>query len=612
MPDVVVLFKSHPEIEAGIEKGVNRLLVRCPWMRQERWSIDKLIVYALGNKYEFPKYAQDSNGRSIILSGDIRLDDIEERAGGKEGFHYCTGDTLFNSLFNLWHRKGRESLCGLNGRYSLIIWDEKEQELNVATDPFGNRHIYYLYSNGYISLSTNLSILTYSPYFNRTLDPMGVVESLCLGYQLEDITLYSGIKLVPPSSVLIFKGGEIRFIENKRFAGSEPRHDISWKNATEELHFLLLDSLKKRARIDAEYIIPLSGGLDSRCVTGLAHELGLKYRCYTYGVKGCKDIQIAPRVASAAGTMTEIALNKPDYILRRWGDPFLLNGDIRVPTISVFVDFLEHIGPDKGIFISGFMGDTVTGDISPVFTMDNSFRTPENFFSPNDLVPLLKIPGWKDLALEIPFTLAKMRDEFAGVDYTKDLMLNIATRQRRYFSFQERLIEYYGGLIVPFEDIKVLEFFFKLPFMAIDNQELYKRFQIRYFPALAKIPCVARGVLLPTVKDIMLSSLQRNFKYLNSKYFKDTLKIPSFLVKPRPVYPVDHSAAIRHNMAQLTEMIFKNHDALSDIFDLGKIQELIDIHMRGDDSVTRKILAILLILSGLSVCRNEHQMAGLS
>src|SRR3990172_8293286 len=100
MPDVVVLFKSHPEIEAGIEKGVNRLLVRCPWMRQERWSIDKLMVYALGNKYEFPRYAQDSNGRSIILSGDIRLDDIEERAGGKEGFHYFTGDTLFNSLFN--------------------------------------------------------------------------------------------------------------------------------------------------------------------------------------------------------------------------------------------------------------------------------------------------------------------------------------------------------------------------------------------------------------------------------------------------------------------------------------------------------------------------------
>ena len=212
MPDIVVLLNSDPKDIAGHEKGIQRLLERCPWLRHERWSIDKLMVYALGNKYEFPKYAQDSKGRSIILSGDIRLDDIEERAGGKEGFHYFTGDTLFNSLFNLWHRKGRESLCGLNGRYSLIIWDEKEQELNVATDPFGNRHIYYLQSNGRISLSTNLSILTYSPDFRRTLDPQGVVESLCLGYQLEDRSLFTGIKLVPPSSLLIFKGVEIRFI----------------------------------------------------------------------------------------------------------------------------------------------------------------------------------------------------------------------------------------------------------------------------------------------------------------------------------------------------------------------------------------------------------------
>ena len=51
------------------------------------------------------------------------------------------------------------------------------------------------------------------------------------------------------------KEGEIRFIENKRFAGSEPRHDISWKNATEELHFLLLDSLKKKAK---EVDLPLT------------------------------------------------------------------------------------------------------------------------------------------------------------------------------------------------------------------------------------------------------------------------------------------------------------------------------------------------------------------
>ncbi|MBI4699104.1 MAG: hypothetical protein HY758_09460 [Nitrospirae bacterium] len=243
MPDIVVSFNAYPENEAGIEKGVKRLLERCPWLRQERWSADKLTVHALGNKYEFPKYAKDNSGCWIFLSGDIRLDDIEDRAGGRDGFSNYTDDALLNALFNLLRRKGKESLCGLNGRYSLVLWDEKAQELNVATDPFGNRHIYFLNSKGRISLSTNLSILTCSPDFSRTLDQQGVVESLCLGYQLEDRTLYEGIKIVPASSLMVYKGGTLQFIRNRRFAGAEPRPEISWKDAIEELHFVLLDSI---------------------------------------------------------------------------------------------------------------------------------------------------------------------------------------------------------------------------------------------------------------------------------------------------------------------------------------------------------------------------------
>jgi hypothetical protein len=492
----------------------------------------------------------------------------------------------------------------LNGRYALILWEEKEQKLNVATDAFGNRHIYYLHSNGHISLSTNLSILTHSPHFRRALNPQGVVESLRLGYQLEGKTLFEGIKLVPASSLLVFKNGEIQFLENKRFAGSDIIPDITWKDATAELHFLLLDSIKKRSRIEAEHIIPLSGGLDSRCVTGLSHELGLKCRFYTYGVKGCKDIQIAPRVASAVGSTTEIAMNKPDYILRRWGEPFLLDGDHRVPTISVFIDFLENIGPERGIFISGFMGETMTGSIYQFIKQNNSIHPRDNFFSMNDLVSLLRIPGWRDLAKEIPATLTKLRNGFAGSDYTKDLMLDLVTRQRRFFSFQERLTEYYGGLIVPFEDVRVLEFFLKLPFMAIENQELYKRFQVRYFPELAKIPCVNYGALLPTTKSVMVSSLQRDFNYLNSKYFKGSLNMPSFFMRCRPVYPVSHDQAIRYSAEQLSTIILSHRDELNEIFDLEKIQGLIDMHMLDDERVTWKILAILQILSGLQVCRN--------
>ncbi|MBI4699103.1 MAG: hypothetical protein HY758_09455 [Nitrospirae bacterium] len=315
------------------------------------------------------------------------------------------------------------------------------------------------------------------------------------------------------------------------------------------------------------------------------------------------DIQLAPRVASAVGSHTKIFPNKPDYILRRWGDPFLLNGDLRIPTISVFIDFLETIGPDRGIFISGFMGDTVTGDISHVSEMD-TLETPENFFALADLAPMMKMQGWQELAYQIPNKLKRIRDEFTGSDFTKDLMLNLVTRQRRYFSFQERLIEYYGGLIVPFEDVKVLEYFFQLPFMATENQELYKRFQARFFPALAAIATVKQGAWLPATKDVVWSSLQRDFKYLNAKYFRNLLKIPSVLMKSGSAYAVDHASAIRYDSTKLSDMINRERETLGKIVDMAKVQGLIDLHMQGSDGVSNKVLAVLLILSGLQACRN--------
>jgi hypothetical protein len=377
---------------------------------------------------------------------------------------------------------------------------------------------------------------------------------------------------------------------------------ITLNEAAEELHRLLMKSLRKRLASGASYIVPLSGGIDSRCMAGLAQELGLKTFFFTYGTDGCDDITFAEKVASAMGSRTTVLLNSNDYMVKWWADPFLFNGACCAPNISVFVDFLEKIGPDKGIFLSGYLGDILCGGRVIFKISDDTIHTPENFFSIQDTPALLRDPRWSSLAQCIPSVLKGIGATVHDSPYQTQL-LEMYTRQRNYASFQERLAEMYGGLIVPFEDLDVISFLLRLPLSLRKEQDLYKRFQIKAFPDLSRIPSTTMGgrPLLPTALSLFHRFLEPRFRKLKNHWRVQAI-LPSHQKKSGTV---DHASALRHNGAPLLQWILDSREIMDGIFNPDEVAALVKRHLQGNNAGTWKILALLHIMQGLQVCSGD-------
>ncbi len=46
-------------------------------------------------------------------------------------------------LLHAWRQWGEAGLDRLNGMYALAVWDERERSLTLASDPFGEKPLYY-------------------------------------------------------------------------------------------------------------------------------------------------------------------------------------------------------------------------------------------------------------------------------------------------------------------------------------------------------------------------------------------------------------------------------------------------------------------------------------
>ena len=97
---------------------------------------------------------------------------------------------------------GIESLQGLNGLYSIAIWDDKQKCFWALTDRYGFTKIYYWLSTNELVFASECKAIINHPNFRKTIDIEGLTNFLGAGYCFGENTLFKGIKLIPQGSVL--------------------------------------------------------------------------------------------------------------------------------------------------------------------------------------------------------------------------------------------------------------------------------------------------------------------------------------------------------------------------------------------------------------------------
>ncbi len=242
-----------------------------------------------------------------------------------EGMTYPTGDgmaspvrtgdngsgTWLGSTLLSFRERGVDGLKELNGSFSVVMFDRKDEAVHLVSDRFGTRPIYYwAKENDFAFASEAKAILKHSSYRKKfNADAAGKFFRYGKLGVWGDDTWFEGIRVLAPGSILTAKRGETRLLQYWDVDYS-PRVEGNVDSIGDSLALAFRRAVTRRTSDRAlRYSVALSGGLDSRVV--LAASPG-EVTAYTFGMRGSHELAIASRVASTRGTMHLVCAFDPD------------------------------------------------------------------------------------------------------------------------------------------------------------------------------------------------------------------------------------------------------------------------------------------------------------
>lgn len=200
----------------------------------------------------------------------------------------CTTASDTEVLIRLYQKYGIEFLNKLNGMFSFVIFDLKEEKYFCARDRYGKKpFFYYFKDNKFIfssSIKSIIKILGTTPSFNK----IALSQYLQYFVSLNDLTFYNDIKKLEASSYMILSNNVI-FI--KKYYKINTYKEISDENiALNDIEELLYKSISSRLIGDVEVGSLLSGGIDSSLISTLYTNMsGKKIHTFSVGYSDYKN-----------------------------------------------------------------------------------------------------------------------------------------------------------------------------------------------------------------------------------------------------------------------------------------------------------------------------------
>ena len=234
----------------------------------------------------------------LLFSGEDFADQADVDALRMRGHEFAPDDASY--LVHLYEEMGYAFLERLNGAFSGLLLDLREQKFVLFNDRYGVNRIYYHEdARGFYFASEAKALLKILPG-TRQLDLRSLGEVLCCEAVLQNRSLFSGISLLPPGSAWVFSQGEP--VKKKTYFNQQ-----AWENQPELSESDFYERLKETwARVLPRYFsgkqstgLSLTGGVDSRMILAWASRPPGTLPCYTWGgtYRDCADVKIARHTA---------------------------------------------------------------------------------------------------------------------------------------------------------------------------------------------------------------------------------------------------------------------------------------------------------------------------
>ena len=332
----------------------------------------------------------------LVFNGEI-YNFAELRDGLLKRGHQFTTHTDTEVIVHLYEEMGGKCVQPLRGMFAFALYDSNRRKLLMARDRLGKKPLHYVLQGDRLLFASEMkAILAVAPDLAQ-VDNQALLQYLYYGYIPDPLTVFPGIRKLPPGHLLEYQDGKIdvrRYWDLPQYDTHVPRSE---EECLEEMEARLAESVRLRLISDVPLGALLSGGTDSSIVVALmarATSQPVKTFSIGFGHHDFNETQYARLVAEKFATDHHELIVEPNVLetveslTGSMDEPF---GDSSMlPTFYVSRLARKHVK----VVLSGDGGDEIFAgyDRYPIHLRRNNFERIPNWarrFYRSKVYPLL-------------------------------------------------------------------------------------------------------------------------------------------------------------------------------------------------------------------------------
>jgi asparagine synthase (glutamine-hydrolysing) len=595
MPGIVgIVSESRSEEYQSLVKSMTSSMEHESFYDSGFYSVPEMGIYAGWVAHENSLAASQPffNERSdvvLLFSGECFVDPETHTRLRQKGHEL--GPAVGSWLVHLYEEEGNRIFEKLNGLFSGLLIDQRQDKAYLFNDRYGVERIYcHETSEATFFASEAKALLRILPEL-RAFDQEGVAEFLTFGCTLGRRTLFRGVELLPGASVWSFENGKW---QKKNYFSPE-----TWESQT----ILSADSFQAEFQETFKRVLPryfesqsrvgisLTAGLDSRMIMACMRKREEQPICYTFSgeKQDTLDARLAGQVAKVCGVEHQVLRIGPDF----------------------FSDFASHV--DRTVYITdGYLGPLGAHEIylNNQARALSSVRLTGNFggeilrgvsmFKPLYLAPALFNP---DLANSIAFCRRQWSRNgehpitFAAFHEAPEQRFGIVASSRSQTSFR-----------TPYLDNEIVALAYQAPETVRTSIDCTLSLVKANNPSLSKVPTdmgtMGEGNWLTVASRRILSKVVCKLDYLRSEGLPHGLsRLDSLLTQISSVLGIaglhkylPYRIWFQRELAAYLDGILKSAQARhSSLWDSRFLEHMRSDHATGHKNYVREIDAVLTL-----------------
>jgi hypothetical protein len=367
------------------------------------------------------------------------------------------------------------------------MWNDWVGSIPVFHTPLGK---------GWIAGTLEPVVTAASNFSKEDIFLPSLLSLMIHGHYMADWTLFKSMKIVSPDSAAEWEEGSFKCKSKFSVQPSQDRFEASWDEMVDEMYALSRKAIEQIIHTQPAWLLPLSGGLDSRLIAAVGADLGADMHAFSWGAANSADVVYGEQIAQVLGLPWERIDLGQDYLVNFtpiWADLFgsamHFHGMYQMP-------FYQNLtGKPMKPILTGFLGEVLAGSMIGYQVKQFSIRENKQLLPDGYLLWEVKELN-KIISRNINDALDLLGEEINNGNDTVNqktrhlfiTLKNLFSRQRLFISFQSIVSDYYRGVATPFINIMYARFCLSLPRAVLDDRRLQKDMFRKYYSKLATIP----------------------------------------------------------------------------------------------------------------------------